>query len=98
MNKLLVVVDMQNDFITGALANTEGQKIVPDIAEYIRQFDGDIVCTLDTHSENYLETQEGRKLPIKLPNPNSSRKKIKIKLPISKNIWRNLMPWSVWTL
>ena len=58
MNKLLVVVDMQNDFITGALANTEGQKIVPDIAEYIQQFDGDIVCTLDTHSENYLETQQ----------------------------------------
>lgn len=65
MNKLLVVVDMQNDFITDALANTEGQKIVPDIAEYIRQFDGDIVCTLDTHSENYLEIQEGRKLPVK---------------------------------
>lgn len=63
-NKVLVVVDMQNDFITGALANTEGQKIIPAMVDYIKNFDGDIVATLDTHYDNYLETMEGKKLPV----------------------------------
>lgn len=64
MKKLLVVVDMQNDFITGTLANTEGQKIVSAMADYIRNFDGDIIATQDTHQDNYLETQEGKNLPV----------------------------------
>lgn len=64
MRKLLVVVDMQNDFITGALANIEGQKIVDKIADYIKIFNGDVVATRDTHKDNYLETQEGKKLPV----------------------------------
>ena len=64
MKKALIVVDMQNDFITGALANTEGQKIVPAIAELVKNFDGDIIVTRDTHKDNYLDTQEGRRLPI----------------------------------
>ena len=63
-NKLLVIVDMQNDFITGALANIEGQKIVPGIVELIKNFDGDIIVTRDTHHENYLDTQEGKRLPV----------------------------------
>ena len=64
MKKLLVVVDMQNDFITGALPNTEGQKIVPILAEYIKNYDGEVIATRDTHNENYMNTQEGQKLPI----------------------------------
>lgn len=64
MNKALVVVDMQNDFITGALANEEGQKIVPKIAEYIRNFDGKIYVTKDSHDEHYMDTMEGKKLPV----------------------------------
>ena len=65
MGNLLVVVDMQNDFITGALANPEGQKIVDKIADYIRNFDGGIVYTMDSHSkDSYMETQEGQKLPV----------------------------------
>lgn len=65
MKNLLVVVDMQNDFITGALANPEGQKIVGKIADYIRSFDGHIVYTMDSHSKDfYMETQEGQKLPV----------------------------------
>lgn len=64
MKKALIVVDMQNDFITGALANTEGQKIVPAIAELVKNFDGDIIVTRDTHYENYMNTQEGRRLPV----------------------------------
>ena len=64
MNKALIVVDMQNDFITRTLANPEGQKIVPGIVELIKNFDGDIIVTRDTHHENYLDTQEGKRLPV----------------------------------
>lgn len=64
MKKALIVVDMQNDFITGALANTEGQKIVPAIVKLVKNFDGDIIVTRDTHKDNYLNTQEGRRLPV----------------------------------
>lgn len=62
--KLLVVVDMQNDFVTGALANIYAQKIVGDINDYIKNFDGEVVFTRDTHQPNYMETQEGSKLPF----------------------------------
>lgn len=64
MAKLLVIVDMQNDFITGSLANTEGQKIVNKVADYIKNFEGDIVATQDTHTSEYLRTQEGKNLPV----------------------------------
>lgn len=64
MRRLLVVVDMQNDFVTGALANPDAEKIIPGIAEYIENFDGDVVFTRDTHLDDYMETQEGKKLPV----------------------------------
>lgn len=62
--KTLIVVDMQNDFITGSLANPAAQAIVKSMAEYIKNFEGDIIFTRDTHYPNYMETQEGRNLPI----------------------------------
>lgn len=65
MKRLLVVVDMQKDFIDGALGTAEAVKIVDKVAEKIKGFDGDIVYTMDTHTENYLSTSEGRKLPVK---------------------------------
>ena len=55
---------MQNDFIDEALGTKEAVSIVPQVAEKIRQFEGDIVYTRDTHFENYMETQEGRNLPV----------------------------------
>ena len=64
MRDVLVVVDMQNDFIDGALGTAEAVAIVPKAAEKIRSFDGAVFFTLDTHGENYLETQEGRRLPV----------------------------------
>lgn len=64
MKKLLVIVDMQNDFVTGCLGTAEAQQIVPELKKYAEDFDGDIVFTQDTHQENYPETQEGRKLPV----------------------------------
>ena len=61
---VLVVVDMQNDFIDGALGTKEAVEIVPRVAEKIRNFEGEVLYTRDTHEENYLETQEGKKLPV----------------------------------
>ncbi|MBQ8687006.1 MAG: cysteine hydrolase [Ruminococcus sp.] len=64
MKKILVVVDMQKDFISGALGTAEAAAIVPGAAEKIRGFDGDIFVTFDTHFEDYMETAEGKKLPV----------------------------------
>lgn len=67
MPKLLIVVDMQNDFITGALGTPEARAIIPKAVEKIRSYlhDGDeIIFTLDTHNDNYLQSQEGQNLPI----------------------------------
>jgi nicotinamidase-related amidase len=61
---VLVVVDMQNDFITGTLGTSEAQAIVDSVVKHILSFNGLILYTLDTHTEKYLETQEGRKLPV----------------------------------
>lgn len=61
---LLIVVDMQNDFITGSLGTAEAQAIVPAVAQRARDFSGTVIFTRDTHTENYLNTQEGRLLPV----------------------------------
>ena len=63
--KVLAVIDVQNDFITGSLRNEEAIKKVPNIVKKINEFDGDaIFYTMDTHQENYMETNEGKKLPV----------------------------------
>ena len=67
MRKILVVVDMQKDFIDGALGFEGAEKVIPGIAAKIKTFEeaGDeVVYTLDTHFENYMETQEGKNLPV----------------------------------
>lgn len=64
MNNYLIVVDMQNDFVDGALGTPEAQAIVNEVAEHARTFDGTVVFTKDTHGEDYAETQEGRNLPV----------------------------------
>ena len=60
---LLIVVDMQNDFVTGALGTAEAQAIVPHVNAKIAAADA-VVYTLDTHGEDYLATQEGKRLPV----------------------------------
>ena len=62
--KVLVAVDLQNDFVTGSLGTKEAQAIVPAAAEKIRTFDGMVICTRDTHGKDYLSTREGRDLPV----------------------------------
>ena len=64
MTDVLVVVCMQNDFISGPLGTGEAVGIVPKVLEKIRGFDGVVVYTKDTHYEDYLETPEGLKLPV----------------------------------
>jgi len=62
--KILVVIDMQNDFIDGALGTAEAVSIVPYVKETIKNFDGTVLFTRDTHFENYMTTQEGKNLPV----------------------------------
>ena len=64
MQNILIVVDMQNDFIDGALGTPEAVAIVPAAAEKIRSFPGTVLFTRDTHTPDYLNTQEGRNLPV----------------------------------
>lgn len=67
MNKLLVVIDMQNDFISGSLGTPEAQAIVPKVVEKIKTTDRSetlILFTKDTHYDNYLDTLEGELLPV----------------------------------
>lgn len=62
--KFLIVVDMQNDFIDGALGSKEASAILPAVKAKIEGFDGRVIFTRDTHEADYLSTQEGRNLPV----------------------------------
>lgn len=64
MQNILIVVDMQNDFIDGALGTPEAVAIVPKVVEKIKNFEGTVLYTRDTHFDNYMETQEGHNLPV----------------------------------
>lgn len=64
MKEFLIVVDMQKDFVDGALGTPEAVAIVPAVCEKIRSFEGDIIVTYDTHPDTYLDTAEGKKLPV----------------------------------
>lgn len=62
--KYLIVVDMQVDFITGSLGSSLATAIVPSVVEMVKNFDGKVIFTRDTHFADYLQTQEGTKLPV----------------------------------
>lgn len=67
MKKTLIVIDMQNDFIDGSLGTAEAVKIVPNVRRKIEEYknnNDEIIFTRDTHGENYLDTPEGKKLPV----------------------------------
>lgn len=63
--KYLIIVDMQNDFITGSLGSAHAAAIVPNVVEKLKHFDGQTIFTRDTHGADYMDTQEGMKLPVK---------------------------------
>ena len=60
----LIVIDMQVDFINGALGSNQAKAIVPVVADKVKNFNGRVIFTRDTHLDNYLQTQEGKNLPI----------------------------------
>lgn len=68
LKKTLVVIDMQKDFVDGSLGTPEAEAMVPKLVEKIareRKQGTDLIFTKDTHEENYLDTQEGKKLPVR---------------------------------
>lgn len=64
MQNILLVIDMQNDFIDGALGSPAAQAVVPYVVDRVKNFEGTVLFTRDTHRENYAKTQEGRNLPV----------------------------------
>ncbi|MBO5338671.1 MAG: cysteine hydrolase [Clostridia bacterium] len=64
MQNILIVVDMQNDFIDGALGTPEAVLIVPTVRDVILSHNGKVIFTKDTHSPDYLSTNEGKNLPV----------------------------------
>lgn len=62
--KYLIVVDMQKDFITGSLGSKLAEAIVPNVVEKVKGYDGKVIFTRDTHFADYLNTLEGKKLPV----------------------------------
>ena len=64
MRNILVVIDMQNDFISGSLGSESARCIVPSAVEVIKNFEGEVFATLDTHGADYFSTLEGKRLPV----------------------------------
>ena len=67
MSRLLVVVDMQKDFVDGALGSPEARAIVPNVLDKVKAYrdaGDEVVFTLDTHFDDYMDTMEGKKLPV----------------------------------
>ncbi|OFO43255.1 amidase [Anaerococcus sp. HMSC075B03] len=75
---VLLVIDLQNDFVDGALGNKGNDKIVKPIESLVENFNGEVIFTRDTHDENYLESLEGTHLPVKHCIKNSKGWQIKI--------------------
>jgi nicotinamidase-related amidase len=84
---ILIVVDMQNDFIDGALGSPEAPEIVEGINALVKDFQGKIIFTRDTHSEDYMNTQEGRKLPVAHCIKDTHGWQITDKIVIPKGAW-----------
>ena len=65
MRKILIVIDMQNDFIDGSLGTAEALAIVENVKDKISQYSpADVIATMDTHGKDYMNTQEGKFLPV----------------------------------
>ena len=83
MRRILLVVDMQNDFIDGALGSADAASIVSGVAKRISEFDGEVIYTRDTHFEDYLDTREGKNLPVPHCKKDSFGWQISDKIPVS---------------
>lgn len=87
MKKILIIVDMQNDFIDGSLGSKQAKEIVPKVCKKIENFNGEIFATLDTHGEDYLATLEGQKLPVEHCIECTDGHKLNEE--ISNSLWKN---------
>ncbi len=64
MRDILIIIDVQNDFVTGTLGTSEARKMLPKLINKARGFQGEIIMTQDTHGDDYFRTQEGHMLPV----------------------------------
>ena len=64
MRKVLAVIDIQKDFVSGSLGSKEAAEMMPAVCRFAEGFEGEVVYTLDTHYEDYMDTQEGKNLPV----------------------------------
>lgn len=64
LKKILIIIDMQKDFVDGVLGTKEACEVLPKVEEKIKNHHGLVIYTRDTHDEKYLDTQEGKKLPV----------------------------------
>lgn len=62
--KYLIIIDVQNDFVSGSLGTAEAREMLPKLLRKAKEFQGKILMTKDTHGEDYLQTQEGKNLPV----------------------------------
>ena len=100
--KTLIVIDMQNDFIYGALGSTEAQAIVPNVKKKIEEYKArgdEIIFTRDTHFDNYLETNEGKHLPVTHCIKNTEGWKVVPEIDITdrEHIDKHTFGYTAWT-
>ena len=100
--QILIVIDFQKDFVTGPLGTPEAQAIIPNVKKKIEEYQkrGDqIIFTRDTHFDNYLDTQEGKKLPIEHCIYGTDGWKIVdgLEVPNCKYINKTIFGWMFWS-
>ena len=88
MSKLLLVVDVQNDFVSGVLGSKEAPLIVPKIVDYVKNFDGEVIFTRDVHDEvYYFKNIEGKKIPIHCVSGTEGSEIVEVLKPYAKCVW-----------
>lgn len=90
--EILIIVDMQNDFINGSLGTKEAEAIVDKVAEKIDSFEGERIATYDTHETDYRNTREGRYLPVEhcIRGTNGWKLHEKIEAALEKGTYRKV--------
>lgn len=96
--RILIVIDMQNDFVSGPLGTKEAKEIIPTVKERIRFYENNVVFTQDTHGLNYLNTMEGYKLPVEhcLKGTNGWKVVDELDIPEAKHIEKTTFGYMDW--
>lgn len=101
MRKTLIVVDVQNDFVAGSLGTKEAQAIIPNVKKKIKEYSDlgySIIFTRDTHGEDYLDTPEGQKLPVKhcIENTDGWQIVSGLEVPNCRYVNKPTFGWTYW--